>query len=77
MAALKRKVVTAEGELEAVEFMALGAGNEVGRSCHIIKFKGKTIMVRHLHRIVTFSTVGLWYSPGPRWHFLSPILRLY
>lgn len=24
----------------------LGAGNEVGRSCHILKYKGKTIMVR-------------------------------
>ena len=23
-----------------------GAGQEVGRSCHILKFKGKTIMVR-------------------------------
>jgi len=25
--------------------MPLGAGNEVGRSCIIMKFKGKTIMV--------------------------------
>jgi cleavage and polyadenylation specificity factor subunit 3 len=25
--------------------MPIGAGNEVGRSCIILKFKGKTIMV--------------------------------
>lgn len=32
-------------------FLCLGGGNEVGRSCHIIQYKGKTVMVR-------------W---GPRW----------
>jgi cleavage and polyadenylation specificity factor subunit 3 len=26
-------------------FLALGGGNEVGRSCHIIQYKGKTIML--------------------------------
>jgi cleavage and polyadenylation specificity factor subunit 3 len=26
-------------------FTCLGGGNEVGRSCHIIQYKGKTIMV--------------------------------
>ncbi len=26
-------------------FLCLGGGNEVGRSCHIIQYKGKTIMV--------------------------------
>jgi cleavage and polyadenylation specificity factor subunit 3 len=26
-------------------FLALGGGNEVGRSCHIIQYKGKTVMV--------------------------------
>ena len=29
-------------------FLNLGGGNEVGRSCHIIQYKGKTIMVRWL-----------------------------
>lgn len=29
-------------------FLCLGGGNEVGRSCHIIQYKGKTIMVRRL-----------------------------
>ena len=29
-------------------FLCLGGGNEVGRSCHIIQYKGKTIMVRLL-----------------------------
>lgn len=27
-------------------FYCLGGGNEVGRSCHIIQYKGKTVMVR-------------------------------
>lgn len=26
-------------------FLALGGGNEVGRSCHIIQYKGKTVML--------------------------------
>jgi len=26
-------------------FIALGGGNEVGRSCHIVKYKGKTVML--------------------------------
>lgn len=29
-------------------FLCLGGGNEVGRSCHIIQYKGKTVMVRRL-----------------------------
>jgi cleavage and polyadenylation specificity factor subunit 3 len=29
-------------------FLCLGGGNEVGRSCHIIQYKGKTIMVSAL-----------------------------
>jgi len=26
-------------------FLCLGGGNEVGRSCHIIQYRGKTVMV--------------------------------
>lgn len=26
-------------------FVALGGGNEVGRSCHILQYKGKTVML--------------------------------
>lgn len=29
-------------------FLCLGGGNEVGRSCHIIQYKGKTVMVSHI-----------------------------
>lgn len=32
---------------DEVAFYCLGGGNEVGRSCHIIQYKGKTVMVRH------------------------------
>lgn len=34
---------------EEFMFLALGGGNEVGRSCHIIKYKGKTVMVCAAH----------------------------
>lgn len=30
---------------EEFMFLCLGGGNEVGRSCHIIQYKGKTVMV--------------------------------
>lgn len=45
---VKRKAedqVTIEGDTETLEIMPLGAGNEVGRSCVLMKFKGKTIML--------------------------------
>jgi len=32
-------------ELETLEIMPLGAGNEVGRSCILLRFKGKTILL--------------------------------
>ena len=28
-------------------FLCLGGGNEVGRSCHILQYKGKTVMVSY------------------------------
>lgn len=50
--AAKRKLATmASTEDESVDpsdelmFLCLGGGNEVGRSCHIIQYKGKTVMV--------------------------------
>ena len=50
--ASKRKASTitpAEEELvdpaDELMFLCLGGGNEVGRSCHIIQYKGKTVMV--------------------------------
>ncbi|KAH3679325.1 hypothetical protein WICMUC_001065 [Wickerhamomyces mucosus] len=32
-------------DLDTLKFIALGGGNEVGRSCHILQYKGKTIML--------------------------------
>lgn len=32
-------------ETEQLKFLALGGGSEVGRSCHIIQYKGKTVML--------------------------------
>ncbi|CDK24139.1 unnamed protein product [Kuraishia capsulata CBS 1993] len=44
------KNMATEGEAaaddgEAVKFVCLGGGNEVGRSCHIVQYKDKTIML--------------------------------
>lgn len=37
-------------------FLCLGGGNEVGRSCHIIQYKGKTVMVpRPGSNVVTYA----------------------
>ena len=53
--AAKRKLSTLSPEVEEVAdpadelmFLCLGGGNEVGRSCHIIQYKGKTVMVMSL-----------------------------
>lgn len=35
----------APSEEDKLTITPLGSGNEVGRSCHIVTFKGKTIMV--------------------------------
>lgn len=52
--ASKRKAAAMAATLEEpvdpsdeLMFLCLGGGNEVGRSCHIIQYKGKTVMVRH------------------------------
>ena len=51
--ATKRKLATMAVEDEdpidpsdELMFLCLGGGNEVGRSCHIVQYKGKTVMVR-------------------------------
>ena len=36
---------------DEVAFYCLGGGNEVGRSCHIIQYKGKTVMVCGLYTL--------------------------
>ncbi|CAG8444126.1 14348_t:CDS:10 [Ambispora leptoticha] len=42
----KRKAQQAlEDESDVLQIQALGAGNEVGRSCLVIKYKGRTIML--------------------------------
>lgn len=50
--ATKRKLSSASPEVEApvdpsdeLLFLALGGGNEVGRSCHILQYRGKTVML--------------------------------
>lgn len=47
---------------DELNFVCLGGGNEVGRSCHIIQYKGKTVMVstRAPSTIETYTlTLGL------------------
>lgn len=47
-AEMKRTVGEGLGA-EEMTIMPLGAGNEVGRSCIMLKFKGKTIMVHSIY----------------------------
>lgn len=37
-------------------FLCLGGGNEVGRSCHIIQYKGKTVMVCQIQSSLSHGT---------------------
>ena len=39
----------AEDKGDVFTFENLGGGQEVGRSCHVLQFKGKCVMVRY-HR---------------------------
>eukprot|EP01116_Phalansterium_solitarium_P022031 TRINITY_DN7121_c0_g1_i1.p1 TRINITY_DN7121_c0_g1~~TRINITY_DN7121_c0_g1_i1.p1 ORF type:complete len:708 (-),score=188.83 TRINITY_DN7121_c0_g1_i1:377-2500(-) len=41
---IKRKIETSQGSVDVLEVMPIGAGNEVGRSCVLMRFKGKTVM---------------------------------
>jgi cleavage and polyadenylation specificity factor subunit 3 len=43
-------------------FLCLGGGNEVGRSCHIIQYKGKTVMVSILGLCNYFRVLADCYS---------------
>lgn len=42
----KRARPQSEAETDTFTVTPLGAGHEVGRSCIIVKYKGKTVMVR-------------------------------
>jgi hypothetical protein len=60
MASKRKAAAMATAAEEAVDpndelmFLCLGGGNEVGRSCHILQYKGKTVMVGTFY---TFATV--------------------
>jgi len=47
----KRKAIEIEvpneNQTEILKITPLGAGNEVGRSCILLEYKGKTIMVNY------------------------------
>ena len=50
-------------ESDLLSIRPLGAGQEVGRSCIMLEFKGKKIMV------------GLWYSSWFIWNGCTAICR--
>jgi len=43
---------------DELKFLNLGGGNEVGRSCHIIQYKGKTVMVCGPLKLISRDAVG-------------------
>lgn len=54
---------------DVLEIVPLGGGNEVGRSCIMIKFKGKLIMVSQ--KLTTSSTAASIQPRTTFRHFLS------
>ena len=42
---------------DELTFVCLGGGSEVGRSCHILQYKGKTVMVSWTSRFLIFEPV--------------------
>jgi cleavage and polyadenylation specificity factor subunit 3 len=42
---MSKRPIEGISESDLFSFVALGGGNEVGRSCHIISYKGKTVML--------------------------------
>lgn len=63
-------------------FLCLGGGNEVGRSCHIIQYKGKTVMVSAPieavdkdDNLLTSTSARRWNAPCLRRSFGPTILR--
>lgn len=58
MASVVEETVDPNDELM---FLCLGGGNEVGRSCHILQYKGKTVMVSTiLTNIAASSSLGFF-----------------
>jgi cleavage and polyadenylation specificity factor subunit 3 len=45
-------------------FLCLGGGNEVGRSCHIIQYKGKTVMVSELITLLNVQLLTCQLDAG-------------
>ena len=62
-------------------FLNLGGGNEVGRSCHILQYKGKTVMVRQWEfRLGSRRMTDIWLArcrnaPGLRRSWSSTLFR--
>lgn len=84
--ATKRKLsaISADSEQsvdpsDELMFLCLGGGNEVGRSCHIIQYKGKTVMVRfrRLAENTLFADAFLLHSSTLANTLLSMVLPLY
>lgn len=60
-------------------FTGLGGCQEVGRSCHILQYKGKTIMVcpsaATADRVILTSAARRWYAYRPRRNVCNALLR--
>ena len=48
-------------------FVCLGGGSEVGRSCHILQYKGKTVMVSWALHYETLFDLAYLSSPARCW----------
>lgn len=66
MGSLKRKDPAALGEGDKLEVTPLGAGNEVGRSCVYMTYKGKTVLVS-FGAAVTWTLRLMYTAHTPFW----------
>ena len=77
MSAMSPEVEEPNDPDDELMFLCLGGGNEVGRSCHIIQYKGKTVMVSCSYSISegTADNVPLKLDAGahPAFHGLASL----
>lgn len=70
---LKKRESTGTREGDQLIITPLGAGNEVGRSCVYMTFKGKTVMVC-CYRIILLFLVFLFMKLILKWNYCSLLI---
>lgn len=59
---LKKRESSSTREEDQLIITPLGAGNEVGRSCVYMSYKGKIVLVRFERFVISYSVSGYKYN---------------